>query len=200
VLGSRKPNCVIVDEIDGATGGAEGTGAISALLKIINATGGGSGRRAVGGGAAEEDEEEEAVAGGDLAAEGGGGRGVKPRRRPPPGGTGTALNKGRNGAAAGSKGRLPPLSRPVICIANDLYAPVLRPLRDVAQIFHFRVRMVFLQRGLASRRCPALQVFMLGSLAHSGHACVGRSCHAKGQVGAACCGKASSDSTLVALP
>ena len=37
VLGSRKPNCVIIDEIDGATGGAEGHSAIAALVKIITA-------------------------------------------------------------------------------------------------------------------------------------------------------------------
>jgi hypothetical protein len=39
VLGSRKPNCVIIDEIDGATGGSDGGSAIAALLTIINATG-----------------------------------------------------------------------------------------------------------------------------------------------------------------
>lgn len=36
VLGSHRPNCVIIDEIDGATGGAEGHSAIAALLRIIN--------------------------------------------------------------------------------------------------------------------------------------------------------------------
>ncbi len=41
VLGQRRPNCVIIDEIDGATGGQEGHGAIAALLAIVNATGGG---------------------------------------------------------------------------------------------------------------------------------------------------------------
>ncbi|UPQ97958.1 P-loop-containing nucleoside triphosphate hydrolase [Chloropicon primus] len=30
------------------------------------------------------------------------------------------------------------LTRPVICICNDLYANALRPLRDVARIFHFK--------------------------------------------------------------
>lgn len=37
VMGDRKPNCVIIDEIDGATGGSEGHSAIAALLKLINA-------------------------------------------------------------------------------------------------------------------------------------------------------------------
>jgi chromosome transmission fidelity protein 18 len=31
------------------------------------------------------------------------------------------------------------LSRPIIGIANDLYAPALRPLREVAKVFHFKV-------------------------------------------------------------
>ncbi|KAG0222039.1 hypothetical protein BGX31_009398 [Mortierella sp. GBA43] len=31
-----------------------------------------------------------------------------------------------------------PLMRPIICICNDQYAPVLRPLRTIAQIYQFR--------------------------------------------------------------
>ncbi|RUP44404.1 hypothetical protein BC936DRAFT_149509 [Jimgerdemannia flammicorona] len=31
-----------------------------------------------------------------------------------------------------------PLLRPIICICNDQYAPVLRPLRGVAQVVHFK--------------------------------------------------------------
>lgn len=36
VMGARKPNLVVVDEIDGAAGGAEGASGIRALLKIVN--------------------------------------------------------------------------------------------------------------------------------------------------------------------
>ena len=36
------------------------------------------------------------------------------------------------------KSRADLLTRPMICICNDLYAPALRPLRDVARIFHFK--------------------------------------------------------------
>lgn len=43
VLGQRRPNCVIIDEIDGATGGHEAGGAVAALLKIAMAAGGGGG-------------------------------------------------------------------------------------------------------------------------------------------------------------
>lgn len=53
------------------------------------------------------------------------------------------MDEGSGGAAQpkGKKGKkgLPSLSRPLICIANDLYAPALRPLRDVARVFHFKV-------------------------------------------------------------
>jgi len=37
VLGSCKPNLVVIDEVDGATGGSEGHSAIAALVKIITA-------------------------------------------------------------------------------------------------------------------------------------------------------------------
>ena len=46
VMGERKPNCVVLDEIDGALGGSEGKGAIAALLKIVR-----GGRRGGKGGA-----------------------------------------------------------------------------------------------------------------------------------------------------
>lgn len=49
VLGGGRPNCVIVDEIDGATGGTEANSAVAALMKIIkagDAAPGGSGRGA----------------------------------------------------------------------------------------------------------------------------------------------------------
>lgn len=31
-----------------------------------------------------------------------------------------------------------PINRPVIAICNDLYAPALRPLREIAAVFNFR--------------------------------------------------------------
>jgi len=36
------------------------------------------------------------------------------------------------------KSQQQPLTRPLICICNDLYAPHLRPLRDVSLVFHFK--------------------------------------------------------------
>jgi chromosome transmission fidelity protein 18 len=37
VFGDGRPNCLIIDEIDGAMGGAQGKGAINALVAIIQA-------------------------------------------------------------------------------------------------------------------------------------------------------------------
>jgi chromosome transmission fidelity protein 18 len=98
-------------------GGAEGRSGIAALLKIVNAPAGKAaggapkGRPERDGGASDSDADEPAGAGrGGLAPPGPGARGR----------------------------RLRPLTRPIICICNDLYAPALRPLRDVARVFHFR--------------------------------------------------------------
>jgi chromosome transmission fidelity protein 18 len=95
----------------GHAGGAEGRGAIQALIKLANASG--SGRR--GGAGVDGGGEDAAEAGeeGDQPQQQGGG---KARRR------------------RGSE----PLRRPLIAICNDLYAPALRPLRAVAKIVHFR--------------------------------------------------------------
>lgn len=47
---------------------------------------------------------------------------------------------GAEGPAGKGKGgrKAEVLTRPIICICNDLYAPALRPLRDVARVFHFK--------------------------------------------------------------
>ncbi|CAL8467057.1 g6593 [Coccomyxa elongata] len=78
VMGAGRPNCVIIDEIDGATGGTEGRGAIEALLKLVQAGGRGGG----GGSAVEEAEEP----GAEHAAEGKQGKkrkkGAQPLCRP----------------------------------------------------------------------------------------------------------------------
>ena len=49
-------------------------------------------------------------------------------------GSGAAKVGGKRGGGRG----LPPLKRPIICICNDLYAPALRPLREVARVVHFK--------------------------------------------------------------
>jgi len=77
VFGDRRPNCVILDEVDGI---AEGKTAMNALLRIIEA----------------------------------------PLKR-----------------QAGKKSHVP-LTRPLIMICNDQYAPQLRPLRKIAKVFAFK--------------------------------------------------------------
>ena len=42
------------------------------------------------------------------------------------------------------------LRRPVICVCNDLYAQVIRPLRDVAATFQFKQPRVRPREGLSS--------------------------------------------------
>ncbi|KAI5060585.1 hypothetical protein GOP47_0025005 [Adiantum capillus-veneris] len=96
VMGDLRPNCVVIDEIDGALGGADGKGAIDALLKIAYA-----GTKELSG---KVNEKDEAV--------------IK-----------KASKKNTSTTAT--------LSRPVICICNDPYAPALRQLRQMAKVHVF---------------------------------------------------------------
>ncbi|KAH7460424.1 hypothetical protein KRP22_008392 [Phytophthora ramorum] len=82
IWGERKPNCIILDEIDGAMNGSDGKSAIEVIQEIANAP----------------------------------------------------LQKKKAGPKIAAKNRHP-LTRPLICICNDLYASVLRPLRQMAKIF-----------------------------------------------------------------
>ncbi|GAA5862595.1 hypothetical protein JCM8547_002120 [Rhodosporidiobolus lusitaniae] len=81
--GTKRPTCVVIDEVDGAGGGGESS-FVKTLVKLITE---GSSTR-------------------------------KPSKK--------------------GKGKQPrQLLRPIICICNDLYAPVLRPLRPLAKIVRF---------------------------------------------------------------
>jgi chromosome transmission fidelity protein 18 len=82
IWGDRKPNCIILDEIDGAMNGSDGRSAIEVIQEVVNAP----------------------------------------------------LQTKKAGAKTAAKNRHP-LTRPLICICNDLYASVLRPLRQVAKIY-----------------------------------------------------------------
>eukprot|EP00884_Botryococcus_braunii_P000217 jgi/Botrbrau1/10196/Bobra.116_1s0012.1 len=134
VTGDRRPNCIILDEVDGATGGPEGRGTIGTLLKLINV-------------------------GSAKSAKGKGGAGNSGAKQKPEDHVGTmdkdrdtdeedaegprTSGKGRSEAPAGRrKGVVRPLCRPVIAICNDLYAPALRPLRSVAHIVQFKTPTV----------------------------------------------------------
>ncbi|GAX73943.1 hypothetical protein CEUSTIGMA_g1393.t1 [Chlamydomonas eustigma] len=108
VVGGGRPNCVIIDEIDGATGGTEGSSAITALLRIAS-----SGTRG-----------EEAGSSASISKD------YSPERH-------AAANKTLR-SSNGRRDRQSTLRRPIICICNDLYAPALRPLREAARLIHFR--------------------------------------------------------------
>jgi chromosome transmission fidelity protein 18 len=164
-------------------GGAEGRSGIAALIKIVNAKPGkqaGGGAAAAGkslqeGGGEGEDENES-----DSDAEDGEGQqagpatsaGEQQARR----GDALALGRRLGGGSGGGGGRarqqqLRPLLRPIICICNDLYAPALRPLRDVARVFVFRKPQVGAQRFkggclrvLASSCCAAFLLRQLSAL------------------------------------
>ncbi|KAG7392735.1 Chromosome transmission fidelity protein 18 [Phytophthora pseudosyringae] len=82
IWGDRKPNCIILDEIDGAMNGSDGKSAIEVIQELANAP----------------------------------------------------LQTKKAGAKTAAKNRHS-LTRPLICICNDLYASVLRPLRQIAKIF-----------------------------------------------------------------
>jgi chromosome transmission fidelity protein 18 len=96
LLASSRPNCVILDEIDGIDGSRN---ALDVLTNIIKAP----------------------------------------------------LKSAANAAGSKGKGSTFPLTRPLICICNDQYAPALRDLTKLADIFVFSgkrdycVALLFLQ-------------------------------------------------------
>ncbi|TPX46634.1 hypothetical protein CcCBS67573_g10303 [Chytriomyces confervae] len=101
-VNTRKPNLVIIDEIDGASSAGGDDSFMELLVSLVNGTGG----------------KGAAAASGDTQDENGG------------------LVDKKASKKAASKNRI--LLRPIICICNDQYAPVLRPLRVIAQTFTFR--------------------------------------------------------------
>ena len=131
--GGRRPACVIVDEIDGAAGGPEGRSAVSALLRIVQATGGGGGKKNRGKGNAAAAAPSKRGGGDDSDdsdREGEGDEGAPASASSPHRSKGGTSRKGSSGP-----GRL---LRPIIAICNDAFAPALRPLRSVALVVHVR--------------------------------------------------------------
>ena len=113
VLGNKKPNLIVIDEIDGASGGYNEASFIKALVDLVL-------------------EGERSGPGGNFGGPGG--------RRPQRPESSSAedddpVDKAAKRSVKAAKHRL---LRPIICICNDLYAPSLRPLRMIAQILHFR--------------------------------------------------------------
>ncbi|KFH68850.1 hypothetical protein MVEG_05654 [Podila verticillata NRRL 6337] len=94
ILGSDKPNMLIIDEIDGVSS----SGGEQSFIKLLV----------------------------DMATVEAGPTDDKAK-------TSTGIGSRRS-----KKYIKKPLMRPIICICNDQYAPVLRPLRVIAQIYQFR--------------------------------------------------------------
>ena len=151
---AQRPNCVIIDEIDGVfAGAAEGRGAIHALLQIVN---GARGPKSLAQTARERTHLGlDASSASELlsdAAEDGTMRVTNaPNARARAGGV-------RSGFRSNSKRGPGPLMRPIIAICNDPYAPALRPLREMAKVFKVappasarlngRLREVCAKRGM----------------------------------------------------
>jgi chromosome transmission fidelity protein 18 len=128
-----RPVCVIVDEVDGAAGGPEGRSAVAALLRIAQASGGGKKK---GGGAAAAREEAAPGPTSDSDAEDGedGGNPSLSTRRPAARRAKASSSHALPGGGGLKKTSLPRLARPIIAIANDAFAPALRPLRSAALV------------------------------------------------------------------
>lgn len=114
-----KPTCLILDEIDGALDGNEGKSSINSIIEFVK-TGKipGKFKTSKGTGAkreekAEKQDDEFEGDDDDESAEG------------PNAKSGKYTNRNS-------------IKRPIICICNDLYAKVLKPLRKEALVFNFR--------------------------------------------------------------
>eukprot|EP00899_Mesostigma_viride_P005430 jgi/Mesvir1/14889/Mv05494-RA.1 len=153
-LGDGRPNCLIIDEIDGALGAGEGKGAIDALLAIVNGGGDGKGGGKGGGKGAstgdggddggdddggddDGDHDGDADAGYDDDAGGGDGGGGDKVRGQGGGRRGSGKKGPKSGGSSSSSSSSSRLRRPIICICNDAFAPALRGLRSAALVFKF---------------------------------------------------------------
>lgn len=114
-----KPNCIILDEIDGVGGEGGEMGSIQMLVKIVMAEGR-KGKKI-----------DEANEGGDDGNDSGS-DGEQDADASAP----VVSRKSKRGDGP-KKSPLQPLRRPIICICNDQFAAALRPLRAIARIFEF---------------------------------------------------------------
>ncbi|KAF8984494.1 hypothetical protein BGZ46_007861 [Entomortierella lignicola] len=112
ILGSDKPNLLIIDEIDGVSA----SGGEQSFIKLLV----------------------------DMA-------------------TVEAASKDEKAKTAGKRSKKytkKPLMRPIICICNDQYAPVLRPLRVIAQIYQFKKPSI---RGVVTRLQQICEIEQINS-------------------------------------
>ena len=171
-FGDSRPVMVIVDECDGLEGGQGG--GVAELCKMIKATplllpadrqpqagsGGSGGEKKKRDDDASDDSDDDGGASSSHAVGKGANAGKRGNRgkssRPGGGDNDDDLSGGSGG---GSKGGVYPLTRPVICICNDPYSPVLRELRPLVQLVEFtktpterlvtRLKQICQKEGLA---------------------------------------------------
>jgi DNA polymerase III delta prime subunit len=127
---TAKPNCVIIDEIDGI-GDAGEAGAIAMLLRIVQA----EAKKVTPGKKGAKDSAQGQEAEGDESGSEDEGATDQQKEEKKSGKQSKRVNA--NGDPIAKASALKPLRRPIICICNDQFAAALRPLRQVARIFEF---------------------------------------------------------------
>jgi chromosome transmission fidelity protein 18 len=160
--GARRPPCIVLDELDGAAHGSEGHSAVAALVKLV------TGAALLAAGAAVftyvmvlelnaalarlSQQKDQHVKCSQIRLGSWCGRHCAPHCPPhnacaacpaPPAGEGSSKGskwRAAGGKAAGSarSSSTGGLGVPIICTANDAYAPCLRPLRDIAGVYHVK--------------------------------------------------------------
>jgi len=157
IPGGNTPTCVILDELDGA----DGKQAIAAIIAMALAP------LKTEKAAAKTAEEE-----GDSSDEDRVGDSTPKKKRRTSGAKKSAAVMPKKKKDSGGKKSVPPLTRPLICICNDAWAPHLRGLRDVAQVFSFRSaattqRLVSRLRAVATSEKLNVSPAALGALAEA---------------------------------
>lgn len=161
-----RPNCVIIDEIDGVSGENGGVGAIQMLVKIVQAESKAAmAKKKKGGNENEEEGEEGSGSEGEDNDTNEMNEKSKKRTRK------TVTTRSGDGSESIplKKSPLAPLRRPIICICNDQFASALRPLRQIARIFEFtsapKAKFVDRLKYIATREGMQYDPRTMGALA-----------------------------------
>ncbi|KAK2971059.1 hypothetical protein RJ640_003251 [Escallonia rubra] len=150
VIADSKPKCLVIDEIDGALG--DGKGAVEVILKMINASDDRSSSTieakildVVQMNSVIADSKPKCLVIDEIDGALGDGKGavevilkmVAAEKKLDTGKENVAQGEQFGRTSTKKKRKDATLLRPVICICNDLYAPALRPLRQVAKVHVF---------------------------------------------------------------
>lgn len=125
VTGDRRPACLVLDEIDGLASSADGKSAVDHIVKLASASAPKTANHTNKQHGTTDGDESNAYL--DHGNDTDTGTADDPQETEPRF-TSKRANKSK------SKRRRKHLSRPIICICNELYAPALRALRQKAEI------------------------------------------------------------------